>query len=74
MNVAYFVFEQQADTADNEIQNNKLQQTPGKIFAAVLGLDDKENAFEQKRQIGGNQRDEKQDSDVQVQRKRLNLG
>ena len=46
MNVADFVFEQQADAADDEVQHDELQQSPGDVFAAGFGLRDEKYPLE----------------------------
>ena len=66
MDVTDFIFEQQADAADDEVQHDEFEQTPCDVLAAVFGLDDEEDALEQKRQVGGDQRDEQQDESVEI--------
>lgn len=66
MDVAEFVFKQHADAADDEVQHDKFEYTPGNIFAAGFWLDDEKNTLEQKRQVGGDQGDEQQDGGVKI--------
>lgn len=66
MNVAEFVFEQQADAADDEVQHDEFEQSPGDVLATGFGLDDEKYPLEQKRQVGGDQRDEQQDGGVEI--------
>ena len=58
VNVADFILEQQPDAADDEVQHDEFEQTPSDVFVAAFGFDDEEYPLEQKRQVGGDQRDE----------------
>lgn len=66
MDVAEFVFEQQADATNDEVKDDEFEQAPGDVFAAGFGFYDEKYPLEQKRQVGGDQGDEEQGGSVKV--------
>src|SRR4030042_1133360 len=60
VDVAELAFQQQRDAADQKKQNKQFEQPPGDILDARFGLDDKENAPDKERQVGGGERQDQQ--------------